>query len=158
MVRAVTPLKAPEGRTGGFTLLELLVVVAVMALLSVGATLALGARGAAFPRDVARLEAQVRQATQQAVLWQTPYRLRVQAEGLSLERGGAASAQGVNTPVARWESGRLRLLPNGAPLRTEALFLPSGASEALLFSLATANGARADCSGDGWGGFACQLR
>lgn len=154
------PVLPPRAATSGFTLIELLIAVAVLAALSVGASLVATGRGAGVgdADRFARLYATMRQ---QAVLGQG-------WRGIALDSGGSrtgarrAGVWQMSDRVEPWR-GRMVFLPDTPPLPAtggveapQIVFLPNGQTSA--FGIGFTQRGRAGtirCRTDGWAGLQC---
>ncbi len=135
----------------GFSLIELVVVIAVMAVLSVGAVLATGARPG--PGDAQRFQLAFEQARDLAVLSGRTRGLAVTPAGLQRALPDQGGWQTVGQ-VQRWRSRPTLTVPDRLDTRSRApqlIFLPDGRSSA--FALVFRGGAR--CESDGWTGLIC---
>lgn len=97
--RVVCTVRPPVGRSGGFTLLELLVVLVIAAIASVGVSVALpDATQTRLEREAQRLSALLEAARAQSQVSGVAVRWRAQAEGYVWEGLAGAGAQ----PAGRW--------------------------------------------------------
>lgn len=147
-------LRGAQGPQAGFSLLELMVSVAVLAVLAVGVGLATG-RGVAGPeRDADRFRRAVEQNRALAILGRETRGLSVTPEGLRLLRRGET---GWTAAVLHGWSGRVSLVPAGSvslPGTPDILFHPDGRSSgfAAVFS---GRGPSWRCTSDGWSEMTC---
>lgn len=157
MAGRVTPPGTPES---GFSLVELMIVVAVLSILSLGAVLALNLRDPRGARDVAWLERTFATAQREAILTRQQARFAIGERGVTRLVADPETADwvasGAETPlnglvIAALGYGTLRrddgslmvtLLPDG---RTSAFDLRIEAGRQLW-----------TCAADGWGDFACR--
>lgn len=138
------------GHQAGFSLLELMVVTAIMAALSVGAVLATtGARTG--PADMARFQTTFDTQRALAIAGRDRRGLRIDVKGvqLMLWRNEEWVTPGT---TQRWRDrsvfASLGFQPVGTP---NMIFEPNGSTN--VFSMTFSNGA--ECVGDGWTGASC---
>ena len=106
--------KHPSPRSHGFTLMELLVVIALMALVSVGVVFAMGDNGQdQLQREGQRLAAQLEAARAQSRASGQAARWRADSSGFVVEglQGGTRHSAWLNPPVATRTSGDIVLGP-----------------------------------------------
>ena len=141
----------------GFSLVELMIVVAVFSLLSLGAVLAINLRDPRGSRDVAWLEQTFATARREAILTRREARFAISPTGVTRmapgedgwqPAGGESALDGLVTATAgygalRDDLGRVivALLPDG---RTSAFDLRLEAGRQVW-----------TCAADGWGALAC---
>lgn len=132
----------------GFSLVELLVVVAILAVLAVGATIAGGRLGSS---DLARFRQGFDTARQLAIAGQQVRGLRVDPDALRSARYTAAGWQVSDSTVRLSGRATLRLTgPQGPREAPQIVLLPTGQSSA--FSIRFGQGR---CQSDGWSGLTC---
>lgn len=152
-------------REHGFSLLEMVVVVAIIATLSVGASLAISPRGKTA--DAPRLAAAYGALRDAALLGQAPRGLRLVRGGwqVLVPREGAEGGWQISgKPMefrseARFEGegGPMLPAPEGAPPSPDIVFLPDGEVtpfEAVFVTAATITA----CRSQGLAGLDCETR
>jgi prepilin-type N-terminal cleavage/methylation domain-containing protein len=150
---------------GGFTLVELLIVVAVLALLSVGAGFSTGRVAAGRAGDAARFAALHERLREAAVFERRPAALSLEAGGWRRLTPDADSPTGWR---AAGETGRFRgetrFAGEGGTLgrpgadaleQPDLVFLPGGASTPFRVSFISGDGV-IRCDSDGWTGLSCR--
>ena len=141
----------------GFSLVELMIVVAVLSILSLGAVLAINLRDPRGSRDVAWLEQTFATARREAILTRREARFAISPTGVTRmapgeggwqPEGAESALDGLVTATAgygalRDDLGRviIALLPDG---RTSAFDLRLEAGRQVW-----------TCAADGWGALAC---
>lgn len=144
----------PQPAQAGFSLVELLVVIAVLAVLGVGAVLSAGRGGpeAAARSDMARFRGSF--ADQQALAVQGRETLGLLVQGKGLRRARLGPEGWVPSGGAQPWRGRVAFsAPAGAfqPGAPDIRFLSNGRTS--RFSIGFASGGR--CESDGWTGLTC---
>ena len=90
----------------GFTLLEMLVVVTIIALLSAAVVLGAPAGGTSLREEAERLAARARAAQEHAIIANRAIAMRLDAAGYSFSvRGGGAWHPAAAPAAGRWEEG-----------------------------------------------------
>ena len=109
-----------SGGAPGFSLVEMLVVVAVVSVLAVGASLPLARAGGSAQADAARLVAAAARLRDLALVSGKAHALAVRPEGWTEERRGSAGWEPIGPPqrfrsarLAGADGERLVLLPDG---------------------------------------------
>lgn len=136
----------------GFTLLELLITVTILAILSVGAVLALG-RGPGRDSDMALFRQTHAQMRMLAIAGQQVRGLRIEPRGMTVAEYGPSGWSMAQTRIswARRAALSIAFADQGAVDDPQILFLPSGRSTP--FSLSFAGGGQ--CRSDGWSTLTC---
>tara|TARA_R110002049_G_scaffold44333_3_gene129869 strand:- start:116265 stop:116753 length:489 start_codon:yes stop_codon:yes gene_type:complete len=149
--------KAASGSDDGVTLVELLVVVAVLAVLAVGTSvLALRSGTDRAETDLALFRSSYDTARTLAIEGRSPQGLNVAAQGLARLRHGA---DGWHAPdsLRRWQ-GRVTLAMSGPPPPFDApdiILLATGQTSAFSIVFDPGNAAPRRCQSDGWTGLTC---
>lgn len=123
---------AGDKRGAGFTLVELMVVMAIVALAAAAVTLAFPGRDRALD-DAERFAARADAAATYAVLAQRPVRLSVDGQGYRFEERAAAAwrpARDRHLAARRWEASAL--VDGG---RGSTVFDPAGGADPLQVTL-----------------------
>lgn len=108
--------------SGGFSLVEMLVVVAILSVLSVGASLPLSRAGGSVTQDGAALAADVARLRQLAILSDRSHALILSQSGWTKQRRSADGWSGVGEP-GMFSTARAAVDPD-APVRL--ILLPDG--------------------------------
>ncbi len=151
---------SPKG-TDGFTLIELMVVVAILTLLTLTAVMGVNRPRTAGASDWARFERMHDRLREQAVMGQVVLGLRLRPEGYSRLRRVPRGWAEDGTP-ATW-SGPVRVIRPFGTANVIA-FLPSGESTPVQVAFAgsgSAGGGGAPetiCESDGWAAVTCGTR
>ena len=141
----------------GFSLMELMIVVAILSILSLGAMLSVGARGADRISDVTRFRGQYQDMRDQAVLSRQVLSLTLGAQGM--QRWAYNGADWVADGPAIALRGHQQARPGyGAEVTgtgdLRIVALPDGRSSA--FAVELEDGATSwRCDTDGWGELIC---
>ncbi len=146
--------QAGGGREAGVTLIELLIVLAVLATVAVAGTLAVGRADLGTRSDQQRFEAQFAAARSLAVHSGRARGLALDPAGLSLAAFDGARWQ-VSDRVLRFDR-RVAFFPDVAfvpPGTPEIVFLPDGRATAFRLQLGGPDGAL--CTSDGWSALTC---
>jgi prepilin-type N-terminal cleavage/methylation domain-containing protein len=142
-------------RSAGFSLIELLIAVAVLSVLAVGATLGGFAAGRATLSDADALTRAAVQAQQRALLERAPQALILGAETLTVARSGGNGWQ-PEAEVTRWQQ-KAEAAVTGPDLPVTLVFLPDGRTTP--FAVTFQDGYRRIlCSSDGWEAPQCTAR
>ena len=156
---------APDPGAAGFSLIELLVAIAILSVLTVGAVLTTGQRDRAPHPDMARFQSSFAQMQALAIAGRQARGLKLSPEGLHLAQVTPENLTPQNlTPekwvisegVQRWR-GRVSFQGMDGFLdrqEPDIILLPNGRGTA--FTIAFATGGR--CQSDGWTGLTCDAR
>lgn len=150
-------LKNSHAPDQGFTLIELLVVISVLAVLSVGATLAVSGRGMdTAASDRAWFEAQFRALGDLAMQGRTSKGLSITPQGLSFAHR-TGDGWDIGNPVRPWQGTVTvaSLRPRPAVDAPEIILLANGQSTAFNIRFSGNRGASQSCQSDGWTGLTC---
>lgn len=142
----------------GFSLVEVMIVVAMLAVLGVGATLAIGQRERAARTDVALIRDIIAQVRTEAVVARQPRQMRFDAATVSVWRPGPGNtwALGQNHSLSSSldpEPGYGAILDGAGAMRVT--FLPDRRSSAFAVRLDTGQGVWR-CATDGWSPLECE--
>ena len=148
-------------QTAGFSLIELVVVMAVIAILSLSVSLSLsrGKSVGGMPRDAVRMLGQFAALRDGAIHGRRPAALSVTPAGWQVMRRHNDVWQGTG-PRVRWSGAAVFQRDLSAPLPDgsvpEVVFLPDGRSTAFSIRF-TDGGVVAVCDSDGWSPLRCSL-
>lgn len=134
------------------TLIELVVVVAVLASLGLGVTLAVGRGGQRAESDLRAFQSAYDQARSLAIHGQVRRGLLLEAKGRRSALWGAEGWQ-VSDQLQPWR-GQVSYLVDGPQARRDApniLFLPNGQTSAFRIQFD-----QIGCRSDGWTGLICE--
>jgi len=154
------PTVAPA-QDAGFTLVELLVVVAILSVLTVAATLSVATPAGGPSRDAARLQARYAALQDAAILSGRPQGLRLGPDGLaSAHLLSDGTGWDLGRPL-RWDGAASLTLDKGGATggsgSPNILFLPSGQTTGFAVRFTRRNDVTL-CRTDGWSGLACDTR
>ncbi|SMX40804.1 GspH/FimT family pseudopilin [Maliponia aquimaris] len=147
-------LTGTRGAQAGFSLLELMVSIAILSILAVGVGLATGRGVAGAERDADRFRRAVEQTRALAILERAPRGLSVTPGDLHLMRRDDSGWTA--DPLHGWSS-RASLLPSGPvppPGTPDILFHPDGSSSGFSATF-SGRGATWRCASDGWSEMTC---
>ena len=147
--------KLTPSSQAGFSLIELLVAVAVLSVLTVGAVLATGRGGPDQGSDMARFEVLFDRARALAIEGRQARGLVITPDGVQMAQPGAGDWQ-VSRTVLPWQN-RVAFLAPGARTglnQPDIRLLPNGRST--VFSIEFDRTGR--CESDGWTGVSCNAR
>lgn len=146
-------------RQAGFTLIELVVCVAILAVLAVGATLAAGRGSAAAESDAARFRRLWEESRDLAIREQSRRGLTLGPRGITLSRLDPGGWSAGDTPVPLRASAVLRRAaaePPPSPGAPDIVLLANGRSTAFSVSFGASDGTPGQrCRSDGWTGLTC---
>lgn len=150
-------LKPDPAPDRGFTLIELLVVISVLAVLSVGATLAVSGRGTdSAASDRAWFETQFRALQDLAMQGRNSKGLSITPEGLGFARR-TGEGWDIGNPVRRWQGDVTiaNMRPRAEPDEPQIVLLANGQTTAFDIRFSGNRGASQSCRSDGWTGLKC---
>lgn len=144
-------------RTAGFTLIELVVVVAMLSVLAVGAGLVASRGGnSAMASDMQRFQRQAETMRARAVQGRQVLGLFVTDRGFQAAVDTVKGWEKHQTET-RWR-GRVAIearAPRRVPNSPQILFLPDGRVSAFTLSFSKSSGRRSVCRSDGFAGVSC---
>ncbi len=154
MDRQLIRPKGSARRTSGFSLVEMLVVVAVLSVLAIGTSLAVGRLNARQDVDQQRFLARFDQMRDQAILGHRTLALELRPNGM-IEVARQENTTGWHDVgrLVRWQA-QVRFNRRTAAQGPDILFLRTG--ETTPFEIRFWHGDRAKtCRSDGWTGVQC---
>lgn len=143
--------------TAGFTLIELVVVVAVLSVLAVGAGLVASRGGtSAMASDLQRFKTQVDTMRARAIQGRQVLGLYVTDRGFQVAVETADGWEEHHTET-RWRGRAVLKLqtPRHVPNSPHIRFLPDGRVSAFTLSFTSGGGRRSDCRSDGFAEVLC---
>lgn len=143
--------------TAGFTLIELVVVVAVVSVLAVGAGLVASRGGtSAMASDLKRFQTKTEAMRARAVQGRQVLGLYVTDRGFQVAVETADGWEEHQTET-RWRGRAVLQLqtPRQVPNSPHIRFLPDGRVSAFTLSFASSGGRRSECRSDGFAGVSC---
>jgi len=151
------PRTAQGTGTAGFTLVELMIVVAVLSLLTLSVTLGVNRPRVPGSQDWARFQRLHDRLREQAVMGQRTLGVQFRDTGYQRQVRTAAGWQDEG-PAGSWTRPVRIERPFGATDRVT--FLPNGQSTPVRVAFAGADATQAEtvCSTDGWDPVACTAR
>ena len=160
---ALSERRAPHPRAG-FTLIELVVVMAIMSVLALSVSFSAARMGAGQQSDVAGFSAQFERLYERAIMGRAPLALSLSDRGWQMlrpddstpDRWIAVGRVRVLRGEARFETADLTpARRTGAPLLyADLVFLPNGQSTPFRVAFISAQGVTR-CTSDGWTGVKC---
>ncbi len=151
-----------DGHDRGITLIEVLVVVAVLSVLAVGVALPMRGGSEGASADATLLQGLYQQIRGLAVHGRAQRGLVVDPKGVRVVVRDAAGWQ-PSKQLIRWQ-GRAQFVPLGAGLSQstanmpDVLFLPNGQTSAFQVRLVGRRGASVVCESDGWTELSCEKK
>ncbi|OWU81685.1 hypothetical protein ATO6_23680 [Oceanicola sp. 22II-s10i] len=148
----------PSAGEAGFSLIELVVVTAVISVLAVGAGLSVARRDAsAVAADLARFETAFADARDLAIREHGRRGLRITPQGLTPARFGSDGWSGA-AREQRW-NGRVAIVAHGPlppPGAPEVVVLSNGRATAFQITFSASGEPARTCRSDGWTGLTCR--